>query len=186
MQVFFLRLRGLFAPHIRVPRPLQQSLQRLNVPLRPPEDTEHSESLGSSSTEQASDVINNSNKPQDPHLQPKRPGIVHAGELLALDPVRGEWAFDARQRRVWPRVAANVRMLAFSALLATAAALNLIQMPRLLEGTALVHPRAALAEALAMETSLAAGMLHVLVPEQVCICMLCLQHHVTTHALIEP
>jgi hypothetical protein len=134
VQVFFLRLRTLFSPHIRVPPPLQQSLAALRIPLRLP--------LASTTRLQK---------------RANRGKVTHVAQLLALDPVRGEWALDAAQRRLWPRLRANARMLVFACLVAAGAAANIALVPGLLDGAALAHPRAALAGALATDASLRAG-----------------------------
>lgn len=92
-------------------------------------------------------------RPPDPPA-PKAPT---ATDFLALDPVRGVWTLDERQRRLWPRLRANTRFLAFLAFLGAAALTNTLLTPRLLGRATLAHPRAALAAAFTAEPTLTQG-----------------------------
>lgn len=165
LQVFFLRLRTLFAPHVRVPQPLLASLQAHRVPLKPPDDApaRHGLPLGS-------------------HVALGGDGsaVTHAAQLLAFDAVRSEWTFDARQRTLPARLRANAPMLAFAAFLVALATFNTFLLPVRIDVAVAAHPRADLVAALATEPYLASGArpvvanMHVLfVP--LCACELCAQ-----------
>ena len=129
LQLAFGRLETLFSPHIRVPAPIVASLARRGVPLRTP----------------------------DARAPPKHGAPLVATDLLAIDPVRGVWTLDERQRRLWPRVRANARFIAFLAFLGAAALTNTLLTPRLLGRATLAHPRADIAAAFAAEPALTQG-----------------------------
>jgi hypothetical protein len=135
VQIAFGRLSTLFARHIRVPAPLATSLETRDIPLHPP--------------------------PVDPQqiasATPKHGRPQHAAQLLAVDFIRGEWTFDAEQRRFWPRLCANSRFLAFLLVVELLALGNVLVTPRLLDDATMAHPTSFIVHTMVADPSFSTG-----------------------------
>lgn len=86
---------------------------------------------------------------------------VHSvSDLLAIDPDHGEWMLDARQIALWPRLRANLPMVAICGCVAAAAVANVATMTVAVNGAVAASARAQLVHVAAMDPGIASGAPH--------------------------
>ena len=166
------RLRPLVATRVRVPSPLAAMLASHGIPVEIPYlRTEQEAPPDSSSSAHLPEIParaeSSPTAPETPikakKLQAKTAKeVVHepirsATDILALDASRGEWVLDARQRRFMPRLQANFGSVCVCFALLSAAVVNVLTMPLLLDTAVFTSPRAQTVLLAADDTSIASG-----------------------------